>query len=249
MKRILLLSFVFLLFLLAPALLAEEEISAEEIILKVDEVRNPQKDYKTFVKVTSYKLGRDPLTAEYEVLIQGKEKAIIRTVFPPVDRGRIILMLKRDLWVYLPTITKPLRISLAERLMGDVSYGDVARANFSGDYIPQIVGNEKIEEKDCYMLELKANADDVTYSRVVLWVEKETFKPIKAEFYAISGRLLKTCSYEDYKLLGNKIRPTRLTMTDAIIKNQKTVMEYGAMEIKPLPEKYFTKDYMKKFMD
>jgi len=249
MKKLLIYFFILSGLFLYPGLSRAAEPAAEEILLKSDEVRNPQLDYTVYVKITSYKAKRAPLSATYDVMIKGKDKTVIKTLSPPIDRGRTMLMLNRDLWIYLPELSKPLRISLRERLIGDVANGDIARANFTGDYTPEIIKTEQIDGKDYYVLGLLANADNVTYSRALLWVEKDNYYPLKAEFYAASGRMLKTCSYENYKELAGRLRPSRLVMTDPIIKGQNSIIEYDNMDVRPLEEKYFTKDYMKKFMD
>ena len=227
----------------------DTSISAEEILRRADEVRNPQLDYTTTVTVTSVKPGDAPRTATYEVLVKGRDDTVIKTLEPPIDRGRVLLMRDRDLWAYLPTISKPLRISLRERLIGDVANGDLARANFTGDYTPTLARRESIGGRDGYVLELRANAEDVTYARVALWVDAETFHPHHAEFYAVSGRLLKTCTYERYQELAGRLRPTQLIMSDSLIRGQQSTIQYDQMTVAPLPEKYFTKDYMKKLME
>ena len=225
------------------------ELPAEEMLRRADEVRNPQLDYTLTVTVTSVKPGRAAQTATYDVLVKGRENTVIKTLSPPVDRGRVLLMKGRDLWAYLPTISKPLRISLRERLIGDVANGDLARANFSGDYTPALVRIDRLADRDYDVLNLTATAEDVTYARVVLWVDRKTFRPHHAEFYAVSGRRLKTCAYEDYRELGSLVRPTRLVMRDALTVGQTSTIVYDRIEVAPLPEKYFTKDYMKKMME
>ena len=222
------------------------DYSAEAILQKTDEVRSPQLDYKVLVNVTSIKPGRDSRTAKYEVLIKGRNKTLIKTLYPKVDRGTSTLMIDYDLWVFLRTISKPLRISLQQRLFGDVSNGDIARANFSGDYNPKILRIENIDEKEYYVLELFAKDEKVTYHRVILWVQKDNFHPFKAEFYAVSGRILKTCSYEDYRLVLDRLRPTRLVLDDPLVQGKKSIIEYKNMTLTDLPEKYFTKSYLKK---
>lgn len=224
------------------------ELSADEIVLKVDQVRNPQLDYTISVVVTSFHPRRETRVVFYEVLAKGRDNAIVKTLNPATEKGRTLLMRGKELWAFLPEVSKPLRISLRERLIGEVANGDLARANFSGDYSAKIVEMQNIDNKQYYVLELLAKSDDVTYAKVLLWAEKETFHPLKAEFYAISGRLLKTCSYENYQMFGERIRPARLVMIDPLVKGQKSVIEYDNIIIEELPEKYFSKDYMKKFM-
>ncbi|MBF0485648.1 MAG: outer membrane lipoprotein-sorting protein [Candidatus Omnitrophica bacterium] len=245
----LLVAFLAVMALCSAKAFSADTPSASDILARSDEIRNPQADYSLDVKITSVKPGRADALSSYEVLVSGRDRTIVRTLTPPIDRGRVILMLGKDLWAYLPNLAKPLRISLRERLTGDVANGDIARANFVGDYTPELVRTEDIDGKTYLVLELKANAEDVTYSKVMLWLEKDTDNPLKAEFYAVSGRLLKTCSYEDFREFGGEVRPTRVVMMDAVVKGQQSVLEYSNIDIKPIPEKYFTKDYMKKLSD
>lgn len=86
----------------------------------------------------------------------------------------------------------------------------------------------------------------VTYAKVRLWIGEKDNRPLKAEFHALSGRLLKTCRYEEYKSMAGRPRPTRLVMEDALKSGDVSVLSYEAMTIRQLPEKIFTKDYLKK---
>lgn len=236
----------------APIEAAERLVSSQraaEVLAKADEVRNPQLDYVTTVTITSLHPGRDPRVAQYEVFVKGRDQTVIKTLKPEIERGRGMLMHGLDMWAFLPTVSKPLRISLRERLIGEVANGDLARANFSGDYTPEIAGTEAIEGRACYKLALQAKSLEITYARVLLWVETETFHPIRAEFYAPSGRLLKTCRYEQYRELAGRLRPTRLVMSDPLRQGQESILEYDHMEVEALPEKYFTKNYMRRLLE
>jgi outer membrane lipoprotein-sorting protein len=166
-----------------------ERLDAEQILQKADEVRNPQLDYTVLVSVTSVKPKGKTKTASYEVWVKGRENTLVRTLSPPAEKGRVLLMKGTELWAFLPTVSKPLRISLRERLIGEVANGDLARANFSGDYTPVLLRNETRDGVECVVLDLTAKTRDVTYARVVLWVEADQCHPVWAEFYAVSGRL------------------------------------------------------------
>lgn len=228
---------------LSPAAALAARLSADDILRKVDAVRMPQQDTVLTAEVVTERKGRPGERAVYEVLLKGNDRTRIQTLEPATDRGTTILMIQRDLWVYLPDVSKPVRISLQQRLLGDVAVGDLARANFVGDYTPKIVQTTAT----FYKLNLVAKSDDVTYSRVELWVDRKEFRPIRAAFYSQSGRLLKVGSYEDYALLAGMMRPSRLVFTDALTKGQRSTVRYDRLTESPnLPEKYFTKEYLKK---
>jgi hypothetical protein len=155
-------------------------------------------------------------------------------------------MRDRDLWIFMPNISQPIRLSASQRLTGQVANGDLARANFSGDYTPTLVRTDTIENEQYQVLELKAVDRSVTYDKVTLWLNKNNDRPYKAEFYAISGRLLKTCRYQNYRESAGGFRPTRLLMEDALVEGGKSVLDYSDLRAKDLPDKMFAKDYMKR---
>lgn len=41
--------------------------------------------------------------------------------------------------MFMPDVSQPVRLSLAQRLTGQVANGDLARANFASDYHPKIL--------------------------------------------------------------------------------------------------------------
>jgi len=113
---------------------AAQAPDADDIIKMADEVRNPQMDYSSDITVTSFKLDRNKKekksVSTFEILVKGKEKTLIKTFAPPIDRGQTILMLGTDMWAFTKTVKQPFRMSLRDRLTGEVANGDIARANF-----------------------------------------------------------------------------------------------------------------------
>ena len=165
---------------------------------------------------------------------------------PASERGQIILMKGRDLWIFMPDVSQPIRIALSQRLTGQVANGDLARANFAGDYNPKLLRSETIGTETYHVLELNAVDRGVTYQKVIYWVNQKDNWPHKAEFYSLSNRLLKTCKYENYQKMEGRIRPTRLVMDDAMRSGEQSVLDYNSMKLRDLPDKIFTKDYLKK---
>ena len=238
--------FVLLSLILYPGVSLPDDIPAQKILEYCDDIRTPQTDYSVRATVTSQTPGKEDKIAIYEILMKGQDKTIIKTLAPEADKGTSLLMLRYDLWVFMQTISKPLRISLQQRLFGEAANGDIARANFSGDYTPELMDIVTIKEKLFYLLELTAINENVTYHRVRLWIMKDTYYPLKGEFYAVSGKLLKTCQYTNYKMILDKMRPSRLVLDNPLIAGQRTVIDYDNMSLDDFPEKMFTQDYMKK---
>ena len=240
-----------LAWLAAPALSQDtappaEDANARKIVEDADRIRFPGEGFQVDITIVTTGEGKVPEERKYRVLSKGNDNTVVMITEPADERGQILLMKARDLWVFLPNVSQPVRLSLAQRLTGQVANGDLARANFAGDYNPRLLRTETFDGVKYNVLELTAVDRGVTYQRVLYWVRESDSAPHKAEFYSASNRLLKTCMYEQYdKMLGRQ-RPTRLVMTDALHAEEKSVLSYSGMKLRDLPDKVFTKDYLKK---
>jgi hypothetical protein len=116
----------------------------------------PEEGFQVDVAVANSNARRGDDTRQYRVLSKGNENAIVMVTEPAADRGQIMLMKGRDLWEFLPNVSQPVRLSLAQRLTGQVANGDLARANLAGDYTPKLVRTEKIDGEDHLRPELNA---------------------------------------------------------------------------------------------
>lgn len=229
-----------------PQEVEPEDAQARAILKKSDEIRFPAEGFQVDVSISSVAPGQSPEARKYRVLSKGNENTVVMILEPASERGQIMLMKGRDLWIFMPDVSQPIRLGLAQRLTGEVSNGDIARANFAGDYNPRILRTETVNGEEHHVLELSAVDRGVTYHRVLYWVNAASHRPHKAEFYALSKRLMKTCTYENFKSMAGKTRPTRLVMEDALKPGEKSVLEYEQMKLRDLPDKVFSKDYLKK---
>ena len=226
----------------APA----EDNQARELLQRADRIRFPEQDFQVDIVITTSAPDSDPDERSYRILSKGNSQTLVQTTAPAIDRNQILLMRDHDLWAFLPNLSQPIRLPLSQRLTGQVANGDLARANFVGDYEPKILRKEKMNEEMYYVLQLDAVDNWVTYRKVLYWVNVKNGRPYKAEFYAVSGRLLKAAYYSDFETLGGAIRPTRLIIEDALRKDHRSELEYSNMVLRDLPDKVFTKDYLKK---
>ena len=93
--------------LLPPSMvLAAEEEAAKALVERADRIRFPQGGYQVHVRITTFSTGREPDVREYEILSKGNERSIVRTLSPASDKGQILLMRDRDLWLYMRAFTR-----------------------------------------------------------------------------------------------------------------------------------------------
>lgn len=225
---------------------SDDTALAQDILEKSDQMRFPRESFQVDVSIVTTAPDQPADMHKFRVLSKGTENSVVMTTEPASERGQILLMKGRDLWIFMPSVSQPVRLSLSQRLTGQVANGDLARANFTGDYIPTILRTDNIGGEKYWVLELIGVDRSVTYHKVLYWVRQSNFWPHRAEFYSLSNRMLKTSRYENFEMSLGKLRPMRLVMEDALRQGEESVLEYSGMKLRDLPDKIFTKDYLKK---
>ena len=211
---------------------------AEALLKRSDTYRNGWPSFITHVKITNYESGKPDEEKLYEVSQKGTDKTYVEFLSPR-EKGRHLLMLGDDMWIYLPDTSRPVRITPLERLSGDASNGDVARTNYAIDYSAAYLREEKINGENCYVLNLAAKRKGATYQRILYWIRVEDARPVRAEFYLTSGKHIKSATFDQYETSNGKLLLKKLTLYDEIRHNSHSVLEYSNMTPRNLPDKLF----------
>ncbi len=227
-----------LLFALQGHAAAAPAVDPSALLKRSDTFRNGWPSFVTRVKITNYESGKPDEEKLYEVSQKGTGKTYVEFLSPR-EKGRHLLMLGDDMWVYLPDTSRPVRITPLERLSGDASNGDVARTNYANDYSPVYLRSEKLAATECHVLELTAKRKGATYQRIVYWLRAEDARPVRAEFYLTSGKHIKSATFDEYAPIGGKTLLRRLTLYDEIRHNSHSLLEYSATTPRDLPDKLF----------
>lgn len=212
--------------------------NADDLLKRSDAYRNGWPSFVVNVKITNYESGKSDEEKLYQVSQKGTDRTYVEFMSPR-DKGRHLLMLGDDMWIYLPDTSRPVRITPLERLSGDASNGDVARTNYSVDYTPKYLRTEKVGTDECYVLELTAKRKGATYQRIMYWIRAADARPIRAEFYLTSGKHIKSATFDQYQDFGGHTLLRRLTLYDEIRHNSHSVLEYSGAAPRNLPDKLF----------
>ena len=137
-----------------------------------------------------------------------------------------------------------MRISPQQQLIGAVSNADVARVVFSLDYIAGGIEKQRLDDLPVLKLDLRARQNNVPYQRIDLWVAEKTLHPLRADFFSLSGKLIRTIRYSGYQNVLGKERPTILQISDAINPTTKAILSYSNFKIKDTPEEYYQPSYL-----
>lgn len=234
-----LLHLCYLFFLLYAPLTFGSTPSVDDILQKADEVRNPSQSYSMKVRVLRGEAKE--FTSSFEVFIQGNQKTLIRTLEPNRDQGRNLLMLGEEMWAFIPNLNRSVRVSLSQKLTGEAANGDLSRMRWSGDY-SAVIEKQGAEQ---WTLLLTARKKGLTYERIRIWVDKDTFHPKKAEFLTLSDQVLKRATYENYSILAGKMRPTLMRIQDALRTDAVSWIQVDEMKTKKFPESLFNQNSLK----
>ena len=207
---------------------------ASLILSRVNAYRNALDSFSVDVDLTSITANGHTESSKFRVYGKGSDRSIVEFTAPQTEKGKYLLMLRDAMWIYMPSASRPIRISPLQRLMGQASNGDVARTSFTVDYTPTAIA----EEQDQWVLDLGAKDPSVAYNRVRLWVDKKTYEPRRADFYVVSGKLIKRATYH-----GND----SIEIDDLLRPGNRTVMRYSNRAPRENPDRMFMKDAMGKW--
>ena len=244
-SKILLCTFLYLTSLSA---FCEDNPTPENVLQIIDDIRAPSDNFSFKLQV-SQGIGEDKRLYSFSVKVKDSEKSLVTYTAPATSKGRKILMVGENLWVYVPKTRMPIRISAQQKVSSGVSNADVARVVYSLDYQADKLSEEKMDNQSSYHLSLSSKTKAAAYQRIEIWADINDKRPLKAIFYTTAGRKLKTIYYKDYQLVLNKQRPMLLEVIDHLNGEQKILMQYSELKLAETPDIYFQKSYLARMKD
>jgi len=199
--------------------------SGEEILNRIDE--NLSSENRVVTSKMVIHGSRGDRTIESKSWSEGDTKAFTEYLSPPREADTKMLKLEDQLWIYSPSTDRTIQISghmLRQSVMGsDLSYEDMMDdSKLIDDYYAVVIGEEVIEDRNCWVLELNAKNEDVSYQIRKIWVDRERYIPLREELYAKSGKLLKRMELTDIRHMGGRWFPGKMVFKDMLKKGDGT---------------------------
>jgi outer membrane lipoprotein-sorting protein len=211
------------------------------ILKKLDRNLEPE-SYESYRKL----INIEPNGSKKEFVLysvkKGKDQTASLFLQPSSDKGRSTLRQGDNMWMYLPSVGKPMRITSLQSITGGVfNNADIMRLDYAVEY-----DVASVEEGDkLYTLRLKAKTGEVAYDKLTMTVDKKLILPVSIEAYASSGMLLKTLHFKDIKDFGGGIkRPATIETDSPLYKNYKSVMLYSGLKKRDFADEVFTQGFM-----
>ncbi len=236
-SRVLLWTMTAGLWLTAPA----AAFDGNDILRQVDRNLQPE-SYEMYRKLINVEPdGRKKEFVLYTVK-KGQDKMVALFLSPASEKGRATLRLGENMWLYIPNVGKPLRITSLQSVVGGVfNNSDILRLDYSTEYDATVAE----DSMDSYILECKAKTTTVAYDRLKMTVDKAAMVPVTIACYAASGMLIKTLYYKETKDFGDGLRRPSVLETDSpLYKGYKSVMLYAKISKKVLADEVFSLNYL-----
>jgi len=179
--------------------------------------------------------------------------ALILITEPAKDKGTVTLKRKSEIWNWIPTIERVIKIPPSMMLqpwMGsDFTNDDLVReSSIVEDYTQSILGEEKLAGYDCYKIKLLPKPEaGVVWGKVVMWISKKGYLELKTEYYDEEGTLVKYMLGSKVKTLGGRLLPSYWEMIPVDKPGEKTILEYRSMEFDAgIAPSFFSEQNMKR---
>lgn len=227
-----------------------ETPSGMEILEKIDRNYNSKSRVSTTTMIVKERRGTR--TIRSRSWGEGNDRSFSEYLAPARDAGTKMLKLKDELWIWTPSADRIIKIAghmLRQSLMGsDVSYEDFMEDPVLGNsYNVKTAGSEDVDGRACYVLELTAKKENISYASRKIWVDRERFLPLKEDLFARSGKLLKTLRINEAVKLGERWYPKKMTFKDALKSGDGTEFIIDSIDFNvEIPDYIFSKAALKR---
>ena len=211
------------------------------LLKQVDRNLSPD-SYESYRKL----INIEPSGAKKEFTLftvkKGLDKVASLFIAPASEKGRSTLRLGDNMWLYIPNVGKPIRITSLQSVVGGVfNNSDILQLDYTAEY-----DVEKVEEKGGeYLLFLKAKTKTVAYDRLKIWADKKNVLPTRIECLTEANMLIKTLYFKDIKSFGGGItRPAVIETDSPLYKGYKSVIIFAGIKKRDFKDEVFTLTFM-----
>lgn len=227
-----------------------QELNAKEIVKKANDKVNGESSQGT-MKMTIVRpdWSREVTMKSWS---KGLDFYLIYITAPARDLGQVFMKRYNDMWNWMPTINRMIKLPpsmMSQSWMGsDFTNDDLVRMNsIVDDYDHSILGTETVEGYECYKIQLIPHEDAaVVWGKVHLWVSKDDYYELRAEYFDEDGELINIMTAYDIRQMGDRKLPAIITMVPADKPGNKTIMEMIDVKFNvPIAEEFFSQQNMK----
>jgi|GEM_PF-267902 len=205
-------------------------------------------DMSATISMVSVSPDRGTFANKEQIYRRDKDDAFLTIMTEPESRkGQGMLRVDNNMWRYDPTSRKFTHTTLKDTYENStVTNNDFRRWQRSIDYSVVNITTGTLGNYKVIIGELKANNDEVPFPYIKMYIEADRKIVLKVEEYSLSMKLLRTAYYTQYVQIGDSLIPTVQIFQDGLIPEKRSQVTYTDISTKPLPDYYFTKEYLER---
>lgn len=238
----------FLTILITSTIFAQD---ATEIVKKADQLMRATSSYSEI----SMEIIKPDWSRKMSMKVWALEPdySLIYITEPARDKGTVTLKRKNEVWNWLPSAQKVIKIPpsmMLQSWMGsDFTNDDLVReSSVIKDYTHKLIGEEKFNGMNCYKIQLIPKPEaGVVWGKIITWIEKETYLQPRVEYYDEDGFLVKKFMGSDLKKMDGRNIFTHWEMIPEDKPGNKTVMDYYKIQFNiKTEESFYSEQNMKR---
>ncbi len=182
-----------------------------------------------------------------------RDKMFIRILTPPKEAGIGTLRLGNEMWNYLPSVEKTIKIPPSLMLrpwMGSDFANDdlVKESSIVNDYTHQIIDHEDIDGEAVLKIEFTPKPDaPVIWGKLYHWIRENDFVPLKEEYYSEKGKAIKVLEYSDIGQVSDRVIPRTWKMRSLTKKGHSTTIKLIDVTYnQPIDDVIFSMSYLRR---
>ena len=210
-------------------------LSIDEILDKMEENENANTSKATMTMTVIDGGGRKTVSELISYSADKGDKGLMEYTAPARIKGMKILTLNDgdDIWYFSARTGRVRKIASNQKSQSvnnsDFSYEDMSSSDRREDYDSKLLADKTIDGTDCFTIEMKPKKDDISYSRIVYYVDKKNFLPVEGLYYDEDGELWKKLYMKNPSKIGNYWSAETIEMHN-VQKGSKTIMKTGKIE-------------------
>ncbi len=184
---------------------------------------------------------------------KGDEYSLILITSPAKEKGNAFLKRDKEVWNWVPSIERTIKMPpsmMLQSWMGtDFTNDDLVReSSVIEDYTHRLMGEEIIDGKPCYKIEMIPRPDaPVVWGKLIVWIDKKNYIQLQAEMYDEDGFLVNRLHARNIRQMDDRLIATQLELIPQDKPGHKTMMQINSIQFdQPLNEDFFTIQNMRR---
>lgn len=179
--------------------------------------------------------------------------SLVYVTEPARDRGSVTLKRKQEVWSWLPTVQRVIKIPpsmMLQSWMGsDFTNDDLVRqSSIVDDYTHSMVGEESLAGYRCWKIELTPKPDaGVVWGKLLMWISQSNYIELRTDFYDEDGTVVKSFVGSNIRTFDGRSLASHWEMMPVNEPGKKTIIEYRDIKFKvKLEQSFFSEENMKR---